>query len=322
MTYLHRLLPAFAAGLLFQGCATIVSPSQTKVNVYADRDSSYVQIKGDSSIYLLPAVIITGPEREDLHLTLTRGRLSRDLIIRRKLSTAFWLGNMFSFGMAGYAIDLINKKLYDYPADIYVETSRSPGKYKRFAPPVRDLVDMSFSVSEANHILLNTPGPKGSGFGFLGFCPALSLYTSDMRFFQIGGGIVATHPFPFPVFLYNKGFYKRYYSWYADLHTGIDLKRFKISAGLGFVYNIYLSRFGRLGDFNSLLSRKEESRLLVSLSAAYRVNRSFLAGINYKPSFYSFSDRRFNYAHLLFLSLTVNFELYRPQQKRSVIKRP
>ena len=113
-----RLFIISAIGLFFSSCATLIHQRSADVNVHSDTDSVKICINNDTTRwYNTPTWINVVRSRNDLLITAKKDHVQKLIQINSRLSTAFWLGNMFSgIGILGYAIDLTNPKRFTYPS--------------------------------------------------------------------------------------------------------------------------------------------------------------------------------------------------------------
>jgi hypothetical protein len=82
------------------------------VDVRSDVDSVKICVNNDTTRwYNTPTLINVERSRNDLKITARKDTIQKQINVKSKLSTAFWVGNIFSgTGILGYAIDLTNPK--------------------------------------------------------------------------------------------------------------------------------------------------------------------------------------------------------------------
>ena len=313
--------------LLLGSCATIINQPTAKVNIYSDTDSVKVQINNDTLIwYILPASLDVMRSKNNLTITAQKDTIQKQIEVKRGISTAFWLGNLFScVGVIGYAIDLTNDKRFTYPTTILFnfdndDTLYSRGIYNTWLNPQKNVLNIKISIPEGNHFYLNKGYGYGSAFGFLGISAGFEYYFSDKYCLNIDFGVLTDFIIPIPAPYDVWGSYNRSFATYGDIQIGSDYKRLHYDVGIQVMRTSYYERetvelFPEYID--TLKFMKIQNNLGLAFSTYFRATKNFNLGLNYYPSFFVLgSSLKFHYTHLLFFELSFRIEAYRPKKKK------
>ena len=110
--------------LLSTSCATLINTRIVRVNVYSETDSVKVHFNNDSlNWYNLPTSTDVIRSKNSLMITAQKDTTQKKIEVKRKISTAFWLGNLAfgPVGIVGYIVDLTNHKKFTYPQTIFID---------------------------------------------------------------------------------------------------------------------------------------------------------------------------------------------------------
>jgi len=316
-------------GFLFNSCATLIHQRTVDVNVHSDTDSVKIAVNKDTTRwYNTPTWINVERSRNDLLITAKKDSLQKLIQVNHKLSTAFWLGNMFSgAGIIGYAIDLTNPKRFTYPTYITInfnsngQYSTSTKKYWTWLIPEKQLLSFKISFPEGNYLYLNKGKEYGSTFGFLGISGGLEYYFSNKYCINMDIGALTDFPLPVPAPIDYLCTYHRSFATYGDIQLGSDFKRLHYDSGFQYNKTSYYERetvelFPEYID--TLKYSKKQNNIGLALSTYYRISNGFNLGINYYPSFIAWDNNRIqpHYSHLIFFELVLRFEAYRPKKTK------
>jgi hypothetical protein len=335
-----KSLPLLFFILFFSSCATLMNSSYTQINLYTKQDSLKVYLTDSTHFAYTPAQLLVERSKSPLKVTLEKQDLKKTVLIPKKLSLAFTIGNYINGSFpAGYLIDLTNVKRFKYPSSVYFDLdyiNNTNLKYKTKVKPQNTLsqcqddgrkkdltcrkgtIGIKLSVPEGNSFVINKQTHIGKAFGFLGITSEVDYYYKDREFFGIGIGDVTDFIIPIPAPYDVWGEYERSFGTYYDLLHGNDFKRFAVSYGLNFSKYSYYKRvtaelFPQYVD--TLLYSTHEKRIGLSFSTAFRFSEYFSAGIKYLPSFYTLNPGEFRYGHFLFLDLALNFRINTKRRK-------
>ena len=313
--------------LLFSSCATIVNRSIVRVNIYSDTDSVKVHVNNDSLNWqTLPTSIDVVRSKNNLTITAQKDTIQKQIEVKRGISTAFWLGNLFSsVGVIGYAIDLTNPKRFTYPTTILLhldnkDKTYSSGNYNTWLNPQKNLLNIKISIPEGNHFRLNKGNGYGNAFGFLGISAGFEYYFSEKYCLNMDFGGLTDFIIPVPAPYDVEGSYNRSFATYGDIQIGSDYKRLHYDAGIQFTRTSYYERetvelFPEYID--TLKYSKTQNNLGLAFSTYFRATKNFNIGFNYYPSFFVVGNNpKFHYSHLLFFELSFRIEAYRPKKRK------
>jgi uncharacterized protein affecting Mg2+/Co2+ transport len=302
----YIILIIIAFGFLYNSCATLIHNKIVDVNVHSEIDSLKISINNDTSIwYYTPTRIYVERSEKDLFITAQKDSIQQSIRVNSKLSTAFWLGNMFSgAGVIGYAIDLTNPKRYKYPSNITIDFD-SGKNYTTWVKPERHLLSFKISIPEGNHLYLNKGHGYGNTFGFLGISGGFEYYFLDKYCLNLDVGVLTDFLIPVPASVHYEGTYQRSYAAYGDIQVGSDYKRFHYDLGIQYTRTYHYERetvqlFPQYID--TLRYSKTQNNSGIAFSTYYRISNSFNLGINYYPSFIAWDNSQLqsHYSHLLF----------------------
>ncbi|MHB9055152.1 MAG: hypothetical protein ACYC2P_03225, partial [Paludibacteraceae bacterium] len=231
--------------ILFSSCATLVHQRTVDVNVHSD--SVRICINNDTARwYNTPTWINVERSRNDFTLTARKDTIQKQINIKSKLSTAFWLGNIFSgIGVFGYAIDLTNPKRFTYPKNITIDLNSnnpSTGKYRNWLTPEKGLFTFKISIPEGNHFYLNKGNGYGNTFGFLGISGGFEYYFNEKYCLNMDLGALTDFMIPVPAPVDYQGNYQRSFATYGDIQLGSDYKRFHYDFGLQYSRTLHYER--------------------------------------------------------------------------------
>ncbi len=311
---------------MFSSCATLINRRTVNVNVHSDVDSLKFCVNNDTNRwYYTPTCIYPIRSRNDLLITAKKDGVQNLIQINSKLSTAFWMGNMFSgIGIFGYAIDLTNPKRFAYPP--YVTINLEPTnqyltrRYKPWIKPEKHLLNFKLSIPEGNHFYLNKDHGYGNSFGFLGISGGAEYYFSDKYCVNMDIGALTDFMAPFPAPVDYKGSYDRSFATYGDIQIGRDFNRFHCDLGIQYNRTSYYERetVELYPDYiDRLKFSKIQNNIGLALSTYFRISNGFNLGINYYPSFFSWDKNKIqtHYGHLIFFEFVFKLEAFRPGKK-------
>ncbi len=316
----YCLLPAI--GFLLSSCATLIHQRTVNVKVYSDTDSVEISVGNDTARwYSTPAWINVERSRNDLHIIARKDSIQKQINVKSKLSTAFWLGNMLSgTGIIGYAVDFTNPRRFIYPPNITIDfksDSASAGNYQERLTPEKGRLVYKISIPEGNHYYLDKRNGYGNHFGFLGISGGLDYYFSDKYCLNMDLGTLTDFTVPYPAPVDFAGSYQRAYAVYGDIQLGSDCQRFHYDVGLQYTKTSYSER-EVVEKFpvgiDIVKYSKTQNKIGYAFSTYYRISNGFNLGLNYYPSFLAWDNSGFkmHYAHLIFFELNFRIEAFRP----------
>lgn len=314
--------------LSFSSCTTLMHQKTVGINVYTDVDSALVCIKNTNECYLTPAKIDLVRSKSDVELIVKKDMLIKNVILDSRLSTAFWLGNIFNgSGVIGYAIDLTNPKRFTYPKNNYVSIAGRNrfdklllSKTQKWIPSIKNQLNFKISIPEGNHFYLNKGHGYGNAFGFLGISAGIEYYFSDLYSINTVFGVMTDFMLPFPAPVDYEGSYDRSFATYMNLQVGRDIKILHIDLGIQGNKTFYYERetvelFPEYID--TLKYSVNQYNVGVALSGYYKITNGFNLGLNYYPSCFTWNNGNFDlhYSHLLMFELVFKINVYRPKKE-------
>lgn len=317
---------------LLSSCATLIHQRTVDLNVHSDTDSVKICLYKDTTRwYNTPTRITVERSRNDLLLVAKKDSVQKLIQVNSRLSTAFWLGNMFSgIGILGYAIDLTNPKRFTYPSNITIDfnsssnptSNESPSNaYRTWLTPEKGLLTFKFSIPEGNHFYINKGNGYGNSFGFLGIAGGAEYYLSDKYSISTDIGALTNFMMPIPAPVDYYGSRESSSAVYGNLQLGSDISRLHYAAGLQ--YNkTFFNKWDTLPSTSehyrrdTLSMHKVQNNVGLVFSTYYRVSNGFNVGISYYPSFLSWDKKGIeaHYNHLIFFELIFRLEAYRPKE--------
>src|ERR1035437_868794 len=302
-----------AAVFIFSSCATLIHQRTTNIQVYSDIDSVRICNNRDTTKWFnTPTTICVERSRNDLIILAKKDSLYKMFRISSRLSTAFWLGNIFSgIGIIGYGIDLTNPKRYTYPRNVTLSlnsTNNTGTSYKTSLTPEKGLLSLKLSIPEGNQLYLNKGHGYGNTFGFLGISGGFEYYFTDKYCLNMDVGALTDFSLPFPAPVDYGGNYERSFATYGDFQIGSDFKRFHYDVGIQFNRTSHYERetIDLYPDYIDILKySKNQNNIGLALSSYYRISNGFNLGLNYYPSFFSWDNSiiQTHYSHMIFLEL-------------------
>lgn len=315
----------FLLAILFclTSCATIFNKKQYKLKIYST--TANVRAKVYDSVYRLPADVSVKRSKDDLKVTIITDSLSRELIVRPRLSPQFCWGNMgfLSLMPVGYLTDLTNSKRFYYGKELLLnvhDTISTIGKkrgglkayFKRRYPTAKGQFNLVLSVPYANLFYMQPHNERAKTLGgFLGASLGAEYYYKENKYakFTAAASINFIAPVPAPASYDGPTEFASAYNF--TLTDNYKLSRFTVGYGLN--YGIYQ---WRLTNNEYLLTGEEEPRtrinhdIGIATNAYYQFSRSFFVGVIYNPTFIStYPKTEFNYQHVISLDFLWKIKL-------------
>lgn len=308
--------------LLFASCSTVLNKRKVAVYVYSDVDSAQVYINGNNTKATTPAKIYLERSKKDIALTLKMDSISKEIILKRKISKMYWFGNLFTFAGVGYLIDLSNPKRFSYKRNnsIHFTDTCKIFRPSKFNIPVKGQINLKFSIPESNHFYINQGYGYGNSFGFLGISGGIEYYFKDLYSVNIDVGGITDFLIPFPGAVDYHGTYSRSFASYMDLQVGKDFNAFHIDLGVQTNRTSYYKRQNESlypVYIDTLLYSVQQYNTGFAFSGYYKLTNGFNIGMNYYPSFLSWNNGVFDthYTHLIMFELLFKIKAYSPNRK-------
>ena len=310
----------FLGGFVLFSCATISQKSTKGVRVCANVDSARVYIDESEDYYLTPEIVMLERSDKDVTLTVGTDSLQGGVVLKSRLSGAFWIGNVFSpISLLGHLIDLQSPKRFTYPSLVYAQFNQEHNRVKFFywIPPVKGQVVWEGTALGINQFYLNRGDKYGAYRGLLGAATGLKYYFSDKNSIGVEIGLISDFPAPMPAPVDWGAEYHFTTSKIGGLQLGIDRDRMTLGCGLQANFldhgSSELVESGQ-GAIDTLRYSVTSNNLGLSLSAGYRLSNGVSLRLRYYPSFITGNDKRWksHYSHLMRLELVAVETLFRP----------
>ncbi|MEN8251023.1 MAG: hypothetical protein ABFS32_18970 [Bacteroidota bacterium] len=291
-------------------------------------DSAKVIVEGDDRTYYTPAIIGVERSKQDVSIVLKKDSLITQFNLDSRLSAAFWIGNMYSWFIPGYIIDLHSPKRFTYPNRNHIPLSgsrnfitRPINKYwSSWQKPKKGQFSIKLSIPESNHFYMFRVEDYGTSFGFLGLTGGLEYYISDKLSISSNYGFITDVEIPIPAPYDPYGKYDRNFAQLINFQMGTDIHAWHFDIGLQSNKIVYT--LNEVSSFypvyiDTTYYRIDQRNLGLSFSTYYKLTDGFNVGLNYNPSFFSWRDGYYKneYSHILFLELIFRFVAIRPEMK-------
>lgn len=317
---------------LICSCTTLINVQGPEINLFTEQKEVKVYFEDSTQFALTPAKLRVNRSKEPAVIHLNKDGQTRRFEIPSRIEWGFIYGN-FMNGSAGTGIlvDLTNQRRFKYPENIYVDmhdTTRTnyrlkteyqltniliqPGfihKRERF-PRKKGEFRLGLSYSIGNDIVLRRKDGMGKQSGFIGGNVGLDYYYSEGKFYGLGYGKITDFPFILPTPIRYTDPHARAWCTYFTVTKGFDRARFSLGYGLSWVkyqWNLY-EKIPSTESFEETY-KVEDRKIGFSLQPSFNFTESFSIGAKYLPSIYSIRNHNFEYGHLLFLELILNFRI-------------
>ena len=338
--YLVQLLLFATIIFTATSCATITSGRSHVMSISSELPNTEVIIN-HSNRYELPARVAVIRSREDLNFTvLQNDTVLNDTVLRPRLSTAFWLGNVFTgfpvnnmFLPVGHLIDLTNQNRFTYRRFIHIDSSGNVQQLRRtssiaFRPHQQGDFNILLALPYLNFFHLNHQNePSRILGGFIGGGIGVEYFYRDSRSLQLRSDVITSLPplFLLPLVMMLGGPDDLGSALNISVTDNFHINRFRLGYGLNFARNnwnrhgygyweippweleedekpVWIQVPGRF---------KTNNMLGLALSAHYRLTNHFHLGVIYRPSFLNLSRPRLMYEHSISIDLKWKIPLRR-----------
>lgn len=305
-------------------CATIFNRKEYKLKISSTTVN--VRAKVYDSVYRLPADVSVKRSKDDLKVTMITDSLSRELMVRPRLSPQFCWGNMgfLSLMPLGYLTDLTNSKRFYYGKELLLnvhDTISTIGKkrgglksyFNRRYPTGKGQFNLVLSVPYANLFYMQPHNERAKTLGgFLGASLGAEYYYKENKYakFTAAASINFIAPVPAPASYDGPTEFASAYNF--TLTDNYKLSRFTVGYGLN--YGIYKWRLDNT-DF-IFPSRIDVPRtkinhgIGIATNAYFQVSKTFFIGVLYNPTFVkTYPATEFTYQHVISLDLQWKIKL-------------
>ena len=293
-------------------CATLTSGRSYVMTISSDLPNSEVIIN-HTNRYQLPSEVAITRSRENLSFKVLQDDVVvNDTILRARVSTAFWLGNIFFLYPIpfGHLIDLTNNNRFTYGRFMHVDAQGNVQRSNRFS-------ERHFRQHQQGdfYILLALPcinffhfNPRNEtrrmSDGFLGVGIGIEYFYRHNQSLLLRGDAITNSLRIFPAHGSE-----RFSTFNVSLTDNFHINRLQLGYGVNFAQNSWNKRGYWERDWWDESSvwipcrRNVNNMLGMALSAHYRLTNHFHIGVIYRPSFIELSRIRPMYEH----SISVDF---------------
>ena len=301
--------------LIISSCATMVNGKYTTVEINSTPSNATVIVNGADSSKRTPAVIAVPRSKERLYLTIKKDSLCKDIVLKSKLSTAFWFGNTFSgIGLIGHAIDLTNQKRFQYDKEIFVDLNSNSTKYSRWLVDENIPINWTISLPHVNQYYIKRTNDHSHKFGFYGFSTGFEYYMDKTKYlsFQIGAAINFPNPIPFVISYLDDN--ETCSSVFGNIKYNNKIN--KLHLGYGLQFSRLSWRKTETDDIYLIISKELNNTIGLSLTCYYQFWKRFYIGAILQPSFITLNNEiNIDYQHYIGIDFAWKFKLYNFKEK-------
>lgn len=225
--FFKRVIPLFIV-IFCTSCATIFNSKRTTANIHTYPDHAEIILNKKDTFCCNVELVFMLRSGYPLEIKVKKDSLEKTVFVKPILSSTFIFPNLFSLGFygIGYPLDLIGRKRFTYPNDIYINMNEKGDKYRTATD--NQLLNVVLHIPLVNNYAFSNSNYFG-GFGFAG---SAELFVDEKNYLSFGFG---SYPSVlFDLFNYD---YKNYgyltlsaNHRFGRLHLGGGISRQKYSA--------------------------------------------------------------------------------------------
>lgn len=294
--------------LLLASCATIVNTPYAIVEITSSPDSAIVKLDNSPTEYVTPVILPLKRSRHDVLLSVEKDSLYREIVLASKLSPAFTIGNLFSWGIYGYLIDLTNPRKYTYKNELQVNLQeRAVNRHHNGLNNDYRYLKLTFSIPFANNFLLYNGQNYQTSQGFWGFELGMEYYQTPNLYLSVNYGAATDFFLPFPAPIDYIGEYETNSTVYFSVRQNYIYKKFHFGIGIGIVGFNHIKHY-EVFEKKSKYAYPNKG-LALSSQIQYRLSKRFYAGFLYQPLTHAYrvSGLKLDYQH--FISFKIDFKI-------------
>ena len=313
-----------AIPLLLTSCATIFSKKNYQIQIQSNAENAKVKIY--DSIYNLPASVSVKRSKNDLTIVFINDTVSKNHILKSRISPKFIVGNLFFYPPFSYLIDFNNEKRFYYGKMIFIDIKDTSKVIKRmsFQKKVHYAIAKNYQDQKGKFKLTvsipwinsfyfpSTAAFNKSSTGFLGISGGLDYFYKKNKFLAFNASAITDFFVPIPVPVSY-----REMEWYQSVNYSIsdnyNLNRF--TYGYGISYAIHNWRYYNQNEENEFstaiveIDRKTYNFGFL-VNGYYQLSDNFYVGLVYKPTIFQInSGSNFKYEYTLSLDLSWKINL-------------
>ena len=302
-----RTIVLIGIGLLLGSCATMLNPNTKEVNIYTTKPSKIVFNKDTISTVNNTAYILPERAKKPVTFQVINDDSVRTITLRAKNSLAFY-ANIYNYGI-GFISDWKNPKRYTYSTRVFLDSDENKDSYYRYNQlKKKNALYLHLSIPYGN-LMYFKPEGYGQQFsgGFYGLSAGLDYYHHEKQYFSITVSAVTDYAFPLPVPVDEEGATESMSSFYTSFSNNHLIRHFTFGYGLSVARNSWGIYPAYSSYDEAFIIRNTAGGLIFSVYA--KPGPRFNIGVIYRPTFYQFDTRQFEYEHLISLDLAWKIRL-------------
>ena len=293
----------FAVVLSLGSCASILNQPTEHITIITSKPAKIIYRKEIFNIREDEAHLKVIRENKPVEITLKGDSLTKTVICMPHNSFAYWL-NAYPPMWPGFWIDKDNPKGYAYPRLIYINMKDTANQYYLY--DTRDRKgQLYFHISLPyinNFVLQPTNQAYKNNTGWIGLGLGLDYYYKSRQYISLFASAVTDVPAPMGPIDYF-GSYETMSSMFIGLSNNYKINNLMLGYGLSlsrntWVYNYIPDEYEVEPNSKSIFNTNYALGFIFPMY--YQFDKSFFAGVIYRPTFYRFSESNpFKYEHLI-----------------------
>lgn len=306
---------------LLSSCATIFNSRYQRITINTTKPSTII-INSDTVLTSKNmAQFRLRRSKEAVQIISITDSITKEVPVKSRTSSTYYT-NILNYG-PGFIIDLYSTKRHAYPDEIFLNSTDTISKFKRYRIPLKGdlLLNGSFPHFNIFKLRPDGQGTKASA-GFFGGSLGLDYYYTAKRFLNISGSAVLDFflPIPAPVrYSHNRQVMN---SVYASLSNNYRIDAFSVGYGLAFARNNWKYVYHDVYD-GEQVRRDDIFRTNNSLgfifSSYLQTRTNFSIGILYRPTFYRLNtNNHFQYEHLISVDIATKLRIMKKRTTKDL----
>ena len=200
---LHKYTFPIIIFLFCSSCAAIFNTKKTTTTIHTYPDHAQLILNKKDTFCCNVELVSVLRSGHPLEIKATKDTLQKTVFVKPLLSTIYVAPNVF-FGWVyggGYLLDLLSRKRFTYPSDIYINMTEKGDKYKTGAD--NQLVNICIQLPLINAFNYTVGTKNVSSVGTLGFAGSMEYYLNK-DYYLMG----------------SMGYYPKFGGGYIVLQTG------------------------------------------------------------------------------------------------------
>lgn len=289
---------AFLSILFLTSCATIFNSKRTTLNVHTFPEHAQIILNEKDSFCCNVELVSVLRSGYPLEIKVKKDSLEKTVFVKPILSSTYVFPNLVSgwiYG-GGYLIDLISRKRFTYPNDVYIDINEKGDKYSTGAD--NQLVNICIQVPMIN-IYDHTVGANSiNSVGTFGFAGSMEYYLNKNYYLS---GNIGYYP-KFGGLLYSSP--SREYR-FMSLSMNKRINRWHIGVGMAWVgFNYQNDYFSENSYPNGTVNTHGYA---LRLSTEYQLSNNWYASTFYQPLL--LKDKGNDGNNINFFGLQLNYKI-------------